>query len=190
LHFLAAGVLLFVLYRALEPAGESAPAEVNTRRVELTEADLRQLDADWVAQHGQHPTPEEMQALVDGRIRQEILYREALVLGLDQGDPLVKARLAEKMDFLAVDVESIPEAGESELRSWFARNATRFATPAEGKSADQILVPAFDDVKPARVKAEWLFDQREAVKRRAFEALKGHYEIVLPKTMTQPKVRE
>ena len=42
-----------------------------------------------------------MRGLVDARVREEILYREALTLGLERGDAIVKRRLAQKMEFLA-----------------------------------------------------------------------------------------
>ena len=72
LHFLVIGVLLFAAYRMLHPE-VSRTAEVN--RIELTEDDLRQLEVGWTAQWRRPPTSEEMQRLVDGRIREEILAR-------------------------------------------------------------------------------------------------------------------
>src|SRR5262245_19336361 len=86
-HFLLAGLALFVVHRALNPA---AAAQQNPRRVEVTEDDFRQLDVGWMAQWQRHPTPAEMRSLVDSKVHQEILYREALALGLDQEDTIVK----------------------------------------------------------------------------------------------------
>ena len=77
----------------------SRPTEVN--RIELTADDLRQLEVGWTAQWRRRPTSEEMHRLVEGSVREEILYREALGLGLDRGDTIVKRRLAQKMEFLA-----------------------------------------------------------------------------------------
>lgn len=125
-HFLVAGLALFVVYRALNPA---TTAQQNSHRIELTEDDLRQLDVGWMAQWQRRPTAEEMRGLVDNKIREEILYREALAFGLDQEDTIVKRRLAQKMEFLAEDVSALrdPEAGE--LKVWFAQNSSRFALP-------------------------------------------------------------
>ena len=104
LHFLLLGVLLFAAYRMLHPEA-SRPTEVN--RIELTADDLRQLEVGWTAQWRRPPTPEEMHRLVEGRVREEILYREALALGLDRGDTIVKRRLAQKMEFLAGDISAL-----------------------------------------------------------------------------------
>ena len=70
-----------------------------------------------------------MRGLVEGRVREEILYREALALGLDQGDTIVKRRLAQKMEFLADDVASLRDPSADELRAWYAKNSERFAEP-------------------------------------------------------------
>ena len=125
-HFLVAGLALFVVYRALNPA---TTAQQNSHRIELTEGDLRQLDVAWMAQWQRRPTAEERRGLVDNKIREEILYREALAFGLDQGDTIVKRRLAQKMEFLAEDVAALREPEGGELKVWFAQNSARFALP-------------------------------------------------------------
>jgi peptidyl-prolyl cis-trans isomerase C len=123
-HFLVIGILLFVGYsfvssRSVKPQ--------NPNRIELTEADLSQLDAAFTAQWLRHPTAQEMGHLIDERIREEVLYREALALGLDKDDTIVKRRLAQKMEFLAEDVSTLREPKVNELRDWFAKNSQRFA---------------------------------------------------------------
>ena len=96
-------------------------------RVEVTEGDLRQLEVAWTAQWRRAPTPEEMRNLVAARIREEILYREALALGLDKDDTIVKRRLAQKMEFVAEDLSGLREPAIGELRGWYAKNGERFA---------------------------------------------------------------
>ena len=71
-----------------------------------------------------------MESLVEARVRVEILYREALALGLDKDDTIVKRRMAQKMDFLFEDVAALREPTAEELRTWFADNAERFTRPA------------------------------------------------------------
>jgi hypothetical protein len=82
-----------------------------------------------MAQWQRLPTTEEMRGLVDNKIREEILYREALALGLDQGDTIVKRRLAQKMEFLTEDVSAVRDPEANELKAWFAQNSSRFALP-------------------------------------------------------------
>ncbi len=126
LQFLLAGALLFAGYRALHP---EASRTTDNNRIEVTSDDLRQLEIAWTAQWRRPPTPDEMRGLVDARIREEVLYREALALGLEQGDAIVKRRLAQKMEFLAGDASRLPDPTAAELRAWYTNNAERFAEP-------------------------------------------------------------
>jgi len=125
LQFLALGLLLFIGSQALHRTAGPRPG-----RFELTADDLRQIDLAWVAQGRPAPTPEQMQALVDGRVREEILYREALALGLDKDDAIVRRRMAQKMEFLFEDVAALREPTADELQTWFQNNAGRFTRPA------------------------------------------------------------
>ncbi|MBE2241410.1 MAG: peptidyl-prolyl cis-trans isomerase [Burkholderiaceae bacterium] len=123
-HFLLLGALLFAAYAALQP--DAAP-EPDARRIELSAGDLHQLEIAFAASWRRTPSPDEMVALVQARIREEVLYREALALGLDKGDTIVKRRLAQKMEFVAEDVSAASEPTRDELQAWFAQNAQRFA---------------------------------------------------------------
>jgi parvulin-like peptidyl-prolyl isomerase len=126
-QFLLLGLLLFVGYHELrrggDPRGQSG-------RIELTADDLRQLGLAWVGQGRAAPSPEEMQSLVDARVREEILYREALAFGLDKDDTIVRRRMAQKMEFLFEDVAALREPTAGELGAWFEKNAARFTLPA------------------------------------------------------------
>lgn len=124
LHFLLGGFVLFAAYGALNPqAGDRFPSN----RIRLTKDDLRQMAVVWVARWQRPPTPQEMQSLVEDRVREEILYRESIALGLDQGDTIVRRRLAQKMEFLAEDTSAIRDPDAAELKAWFGQNRQRFA---------------------------------------------------------------
>jgi parvulin-like peptidyl-prolyl isomerase len=124
-HFLLIGLLLFAVYTVLNPGQERS-----LNRIVLTEDDLRQLQIAFTAQWQRPPTPEELAGLINSRVREEILYREALALGLDKEDTIVKRRMAQKMDFLAEDLSDLREPTTEELRAWFEKNSKRFALPA------------------------------------------------------------
>jgi hypothetical protein len=126
-HFLVAAMALFVVYRAMNPQGESAEP---SNQIVLTADDLDQLRIVWLAQGRPAPTPAQLRNLVELKVREEILYREALALGLDKDDTIVKRRLAQKMEFLAEDLSGIEEPPTEELNRWFEVNAQRFALPA------------------------------------------------------------
>ena len=115
LHFLAVGIVVFGAYRVLHPSPQS---DDEPRQIEITQDDLRQMAVVWLAQGRPAPTPQQMRALVEQKITSEVLYREAIALGLDQDDEIIKRRLAQKMDFLVADVAAIvpiPRLSEGRL---------------------------------------------------------------------------
>jgi parvulin-like peptidyl-prolyl isomerase len=67
--------------------------------------------------------------LVENKVQQENLYREALAMGLDKDDEIVKRRMAQKMHFLAEDVAAAREPTTAELEAWFEKNSAQFAQP-------------------------------------------------------------
>ena len=127
LHFLLIGAALFVIYHWLNPTATNSDT---SRRIELTNDDIRQLEISWTAQWQRPPTPEEMRNLVEDKVRQEILYREGLALGLDRDDTIVKRRLAQKMEFLADDVSALRDPSLDELKKWYAKNGSQFSLPS------------------------------------------------------------
>jgi peptidyl-prolyl cis-trans isomerase C len=126
LHFLLAGALIFAIYELLNPASNRID---RANQIVLTKDDVRQLAVHWLAQGRPPPTAEQMRALVEQRVSEEILFREALALGLDKDDEIIKRRLAQKMGFLAEDVAALQDPSNSQLRAWFGQNSDRFALP-------------------------------------------------------------
>jgi peptidyl-prolyl cis-trans isomerase C len=126
LQFLLIGLGLFGVYR-LNPTPDQRE---RPGRIELTADDLQQIRIGWLAQGRPAPNSVEMQRLVDARVREEILYREALALGLDKADTIVKRRMAQKMEFLFEDVAALREPTADELQAWFEKNGARFTLPA------------------------------------------------------------
>jgi parvulin-like peptidyl-prolyl isomerase len=125
LQFLIVGIALFAGYRLLHPEVFSR----DDNRIVLSEDDLRQMGIAWSAQGRSPPTPEQWAGLIDERVRQEILFREALALGLDKDDTIIKRRMVQKMDFLAEDVAAARDPDPAELRAWFDANSERFSLP-------------------------------------------------------------
>ncbi len=111
LHFLAIGGLIFLLFAAV--AGPSpGPADtivVGPERIE-------QLGTGFQSVWRRPPTDDELRAMIDDFVREEIYYREALALGLDRNDTVVRRRLRQKMEFLADTGAEflVPVAGELE----------------------------------------------------------------------------
>jgi peptidyl-prolyl cis-trans isomerase C len=127
LHFLLLGGLLFAAYAYVEPR-VGAATDVSWQ-IRLTPDELLQLATYSESQWRRPPTLEEFSRLVEDKVRQEVLYREALAMGLDKDDEIVKRRMAQKMQFLAEDVAAAREPSTEELKSWFEKNSAKFAMP-------------------------------------------------------------
>jgi len=124
LHFLLIGLLLFGLF-TLVNRNSTSPAN----RIEITRADIEQLQALYQRQWQRPPTPQELSGLIDGRIREEVLYREALALGLDRDDTIVRRRLAQKVEFLVADFDVPAQPEDTVLSAFLEANPDRYQEP-------------------------------------------------------------
>ncbi|MFC3070591.1 peptidyl-prolyl cis-trans isomerase [Phenylobacterium soli] len=121
-HFLLIGAVLFLLLTAVRAGGRPT--------VRISEQELNQLVGYWQMQSGRPPTKTELAAILQDRVDEELLAREAQRLGLDREDMIVRRRLAQKMAFASEDVGAIPEPAEAQLRDYYAQHRNQYATPA------------------------------------------------------------
>jgi len=124
LHFVVLGGLAFALHRALFGAPSSS-------YVTAEDAPIEQIREDWLSTHGALPSAEQEAALFREWTEDEILYRRAIELGLDQNDTIVRRRLIQRMRFLLEDTVRIEPPTDAELRGWLAAHPDRFALPAK-----------------------------------------------------------
>lgn len=125
LHFLIAGFALFALYGGLHPSTVSH----DPQRIEITPDDIRRIEISWLARWQRPPSDQQLQGMLDEYVKEEILYREALKLGLDKDDTIIRRRLAQKMDFLAEDVASLREPAPGVLEAWYSQHQHLYAPP-------------------------------------------------------------
>lgn len=110
-HFFVLGALLFVLFGFVSDGTEDAPGEivVDANRIAAL---VSRFERTWQ----RPPTPQELEGLIDSYVREEVLYREAIALGLDQDDPVVRQRMAQKIEFIFEGDLGVPD--EAELLEW------------------------------------------------------------------------
>lgn len=119
LHFFLIGCIFFVVYYLTRGDGDGQEGD---EAVLVSMGDIERLESLWVERWKRPPTPAELRGLVDDFVREEVLYREALALGLEENDVIVRRRLAQKITFLTQDIAAQMEPSEEDLRSWFAEN--------------------------------------------------------------------
>ena len=123
-QFFVIGAALFLLNHWLGSGGNPAG-----RRIEVSSAQAARLIQAFSEQRGRPPTASEAKTVIDEYVREEILVREALEMGLDRGDVVVRRRLAQKMAALAGDLEGSGDPTEEELRTFFDFHADRYRGP-------------------------------------------------------------
>jgi hypothetical protein len=121
-HFLLLGAALFLLDAWLRPA--VAPA-ANTEIV-VSEARIRSLAQNFRRTWQRPPTQEEQDGLVEAHVREEVFYREALALGLDRDDAIVRRRLQQKMEFVAEEAAALAKPSDEELAKYLEAHADAF----------------------------------------------------------------
>ncbi len=134
-HFLAAGAAIWLGFALW---GE--PVDPASRTIVLSKERQADLALGHERMMGRAPTDAELDTLIDRFIREEVLYREALRLGLDRDDAVVRRRLASKMDALATASAETEQVDEPTLARWRADHSDRFAQDG-GVSFDQAYFP-------------------------------------------------
>lgn len=127
LHFLLVGGLVFGAYSWVTP---DAQAESDNEVILIDQAELDHLKTLWKAQWRRDPNPEDVAAIIDRYLRQEVFYREALRMNLDHNDQIVKKRLAQKMEAVANDLSTLMQPPTDErLRAYFHEHEAFFTLP-------------------------------------------------------------
>jgi parvulin-like peptidyl-prolyl isomerase len=76
------------------------------------------------------PSEQELANLVEAHIRDEILFREGVALGLDSDDPVIKRRVRQKFEIMSEEQTAGAAPTDPELSDYMAQNAARFTRPA------------------------------------------------------------
>ncbi len=124
-HFLLLGSHIFAAYGFISPPPESEPVDENAEIV-VTQQKLQRLVTEFEAVWQRLPTEEEKQTLVASYVREEVLVREALKLGLDRDDIVLRRRLVQKMDFLTTAAARSRKPTEEDLKSYYDANRNAY----------------------------------------------------------------
>ncbi len=109
------------------PGGQDADAS----RIVVTGAHVAHQQAYLLRQWNRPPTATELRRAVDAYVREEVLYREALVKGMDRLDPRVRMALVQKMEMLAAGRADAQEISDADLGAFYALRKERYRVPAQ-----------------------------------------------------------
>lgn len=135
-HFLVAGMLVFALWGGGDDAAD--------RSITVTETQVRRLTEQWAQQWHRQPTPREVDGLIRDLIKDEVYYREAVRLGLDKDDIVIRRRMRSKMEFLVAAQAENEVPSEAALQTFLDTHRRDYAT-SPALSFDQIYVGSDSD---------------------------------------------
>jgi len=121
-HFAILGALLFAF------AGRSGTERDRERRIVVTRGQIEQLATTFTRTWQRPPTRAELDGLIDDWVRTEVAYRQALALGIDEGDTVVRRRLRQKLEFLTEDATAA-EPTDAQLAAYLEAHADEFRSP-------------------------------------------------------------
>lgn len=120
LHFLLLGFAIFAAYSLVSKPTSSEPG-----KIVITQGQLASMMESFSLTRQRPPTREEWEGLIRERVRQEVYYREALALGLDKDDAIIRRRLQQKMEFVSDDVAAQTPPTDDELSAYLAAHLDR-----------------------------------------------------------------
>ena len=170
LHFLLAGAGLFLLFNYV-----SEPKMTGDDQIIVTSGQIEHLVTLFVKTRVRPPSDAELRGLIDNYILEEVLYREATAIGLDQDDTIIRRRLKQKMEFL-VDDFSATEPTDEELQQFLDADPDRFQIDARISFEQVYFIDSSMEAADAMLVA---LQKDEPVKRDnalASGLLPGHFE--------------
>lgn len=125
-QFFVAALVLFSANSLLHGSDASGP----TASVVISQGRVLQIADSYRLLAGRMPSQAELQALVDDFIEEEIYYREAVAMGLDTDDTIVRRRMRQKLQFIIEDADASEEPSDDQLATWLSSHAADYRLPA------------------------------------------------------------
>jgi len=137
LYFTLAAVAIFLAYGLLAPSDQRA-----TDDIVVTAPKIEQLAAVFAKTWQRPPSPEELKGLIDAYVKEEIDVREALALGLDRDDTVIRRRMQQKIQFMTDAGADAAPPTEADLQAYLDAHPEKFEIAAEAGFEQIFLNPA------------------------------------------------
>jgi hypothetical protein len=137
LHFLLLGAAIVAAYSLMSNGTGGDPG-----KIVVTQGRLAAMREVYIRTWQRAPTREEWEGLIRDRVQEEVYYREALALGLDKDDLVIRRRLRQKMGFVSQDLAAPAEPSDEALQAYPNAHAATFATERRFSFRQVYLKPA------------------------------------------------
>jgi hypothetical protein len=151
LHFLLLGAAIFAAYGLATRGNSDDPGTIV-----ISERQVAAMAENFAATWRRPPTREDLEGLIRDRVQEEVYYREALALGLDKDDTIVRRRLRQKLEFLTDDIAATAEPTEEELSAFLAAHPDTFRVQRQFSFSHVYLNPEQHGENLARESAKLL----------------------------------
>jgi len=121
LHFLLLGAVIFVAYGLVSKRTSGEPGTIV-----ITRGQVASMVEGFTRAWHRPPTRGELQGLVQERVRDEVYSREAMALGLDKDDTVIRRRLRQKMEFVSDDIAIQTEPSDADLTAYLEAHPDSF----------------------------------------------------------------
>ena len=118
MHFIFLGAAIFLAYHFLSARADNQPG-----KIVITQGQITSMMIGFSRTWQRPPTREELEGLIRDRVREEVYYREAIAMGLDRDDPVIRRRLQQKLQFVTDDVAAVAEPTDAELAEYLKTHA-------------------------------------------------------------------
>src|SRR6476646_8248852 len=121
IHFLLLGAAIFIAHRLVSGRIGNQPG-----KIVITQGQINSMVIGFSRTWQRPPTREELEGLIRDLVREEVYSREAIAMGLDRDDPIIRRRLQQKLAFVTDDVAAVAEPTDAELADYLKTHAASF----------------------------------------------------------------
>jgi PPIC-type PPIASE domain len=127
LHFLLLGIAIFAAYRFVSKRGSND----EPGKIVISEGQIAAMAEGFARTWRRPPTGAEIEGLIKDRVQEEVYCREAIALGLDKDDTVIRRRLRQKIEFVTDDVAALADPTDEELNLYLKAHADTFRMPQQ-----------------------------------------------------------
>jgi hypothetical protein len=157
LHFLLLGAAIFAIHDFVKGDGDRQGLD----NIAVSQGAIEHLSTGFVRTWHRPPSQEELDSLIADYVREEVYYREAVALGLDKDDIVIRRRLRQKLEFISEDIAGLEEPSEKDLQTYLDEHAGDFVRESQF-TFDQIYIDPRQHPEGLPVVARRLLDRLNA----------------------------
>ncbi len=157
LHFLLLGAAIFVAYGLVSKRSSAEPG-----KIVISQGQIAAVSVGFTRTWQRPPSSEELEGLIRDRVREEVYCREAMALGLDRDDTIIRRRLRQKLEFVSEDIATQTEPTDADLNPYLQAHPESFRVEPRFTFSQVYLNPERHGDNLARDTAQLLAQLKQA----------------------------